>query len=72
MNAKILRTIISNWMIPSRNELLGKKALCMAKEEGRGEFLTYVCRMAAVAYEVWPRLRSQLNAENMWELFEHG
>ena len=42
----------------------------MAKEEGRGEFLTYVCRMAAVAYEVWPRLRSQLNAENMWELFE--
>ena len=43
-----------NWMIPSRNELLGKKALCMAKEEGRGEFLTYVCRMAAVAYEVWP------------------
>ena len=59
-----------NWMIPSRNELLGKKALCMAKEEGRGEFLTYVCRMAAVAYEVWPRLRSQLNAENMWELFE--
>ena len=59
-----------NWMIPSRNELLGKKALCMAKEEGRGEFLTYVCRMAAVAYEVWPQLRSQLNAENMWELFE--
>ena len=59
-----------NWMIPSRNELIGKKGLCAAKEEGRGEFLTYVCRMAAVAYEVWPQLRSQLNAENMWELFE--
>ena len=59
-----------NWMIPSRNELIGKKGLCAAKEEGRGEFLTNVCRMAAVAYEVWPQLRSQLNAENMWELFE--
>ena len=59
-----------NWMIPSRSELLGKKTLSAAKEEGSGEFLTYVCRTAAVAYEVWPQLKRQLNEENMWELFE--
>lgn len=59
-----------NWMIPSRSELLGKKTLLAAKEEGSEAFLTYVCRTAAVAYDVWPQLKHQLNEENMWELFE--
>ena len=59
-----------NRVIPSRTELLGKSTLTAAKEEKQEQFLTYVCRMAETAYEVWPHLKEQLEKMQMSELFE--
>ena len=57
------------WMLPSKVELLGKLPLERAAEEQREDFLRYVCRMAAVAYQALPVLEERLRVENMTKLF---
>ena len=58
-----------DWMVPSKSELLGKMPLHQAAVEQREDFLRYVCRMAAIAYQVLPVLEERLRAEDMMKLF---
>ena len=58
-----------DWMVPSKSELLGKMPLHQAAVEQREDFLRYVCRMAAIAYQVLPVLEERLYAEDMMKLF---
>ena len=58
-----------DWMVPSRSELLGKMPLHQTAVEQREDFLRYVCRMAAIAYQALPVLEERLRAEDMMKLF---
>lgn len=58
-----------NMTIPSRADLLGKRSLGDALEEGDQKAVTCVCYMGYIAWNVMPVLLERLESEGMLKLF---
>ncbi len=59
-----------NWMIPTRNELFGKKKLTEAKEKDPEKFLQYAGRMVLTTRKALDILEEKLADSGMKQLFE--
>lgn len=59
-----------NMTIPSKADLLGKRSLGDALEEGDQKAVTCVCYMGYIAWKAMPVLLERLEAEGMLKLFQ--